>query len=110
MNDKERYEHIVRHYIELCDEVIAFNEETSPNERKTVLKKAIYMDLFQIGEHIGKLSPAVRNKIKPLDVKGIISIRNIIGHGYQQVDPEIIWDTIEKDCPRLIKTLKKLFE
>lgn len=110
MSDKQRFEYILNHYSELCDEVKAYNDENLPSNKAIVIKKAIYMDLFQIGEHINKLSAKTKEHLNPNDVRGIIDVRNIIGHGYEEVDPEIIWDTIDLDCPRLIAKLQELFK
>lgn len=110
MNDKQRYLHILSHYDELEKEYKKMNSETDPFLKETVLKKCVYMDLFQIGEHFNKFSKEVQNQIDPKDVRGIVDIRNKIGHAYYEVDPEIIEDTIVNECPRLISKLKELFE
>ena len=110
MNDKQRYLHILTHYDELVKEYKKMNSETDPFLKETVLKKCVYMDLFQIGEHINRFSEAVKKQINNEDLKGIIDTRNIIGHGYQQVDPDILWDTIDNECPKLISQLKELFK
>jgi uncharacterized protein with HEPN domain len=110
MSDKERYEYILEHYKELCDEADEYrNEVLTPIESKT-LKKAIEMDLFQIGEHVNRLSKDIQKQINKEDLRGIIDTRNIIGHGYQQVDPNILWDTIDYECPKLISQLTELFK
>lgn len=110
MNDKERYKHIVQHYDDLLVEFEKMSKETDLEKKESVWKKCVYMDLFQIGEHFNKLSQDVRHKIGTHDVRGIIDIRNKIGHAYFVVDPEVIEDTIKNECPRLIAKLKELFE
>ena len=110
MNDKERYEHIIRHYNEMLEELKVIKNEKDEKLKELVFTKAVYMDLFQIGEHFNNFSKQLRAKINTKDVRGIVDIRNKIGHAYFAVDPEIIEDTIEKECPRLIGKLKELFE
>ena len=110
MNDKQRYEHILRHYNDLVKEFEEFNNESDGSKRETLWKKCIYMDLFQIGEHFNKLSEDVRQQVGKKDVRGIIDTRNKIGHAYFDVDPVVIEDTIKIECPRLIAKLKELFE
>ena len=68
------------------------------------------MDLFQRGEHFNKFSKQVQSKIDSKEVRGIVDIRNKIGHAYFSVDPDIIEYAIENECPRLIAKLKELFE
>ena len=110
MNDKERYNHIIRHYEELLKEYPKMKEEKDFSTKETLWKKCVYMDLFQIGEHFNKFSKQIQAKIDSKDVRGIVDIRNKIGHAYFSVDPDIIEYAIENECPRLIAKLKELFE
>lgn len=110
MSDKDRYEYILKHYHELKSEAKLYFVELLAPSQAMVLKKAIYMDLFQIGEHINKMSESTKSRLDKNDVRGVIDTRNIIGHGYKDVDPEIIQDTIEESCPKLISRLQELFE
>ena len=110
MNDKERYNHILKHYEELLTEWPLMKKETNPVKKENFWKKCVYMDLFQIGEHFNKFSKSVQEKINLVDVRGIVDIRNKIGHAYFSVDPDIIEYSIENECPRLIAKLKELFE
>lgn len=87
-----------------------YYKDSLSKTKAMVLKKAIYMDLFQIGEHITNMSPEIKKAINQDDVRGIIDTRNIIGHGYKEVDPDVIKDSIEQNCPNLISQLKELFE
>ena len=110
MNDKERYNHILRHYDELVAEYTKFKDECDLQLKESLWKKCVYMDLFQIGEHFNKFSKPLQAKINAKDVRGIVDIRNKIGHAYFSVDPDIIEYAIEIECPRLIAKLKELFE
>ena len=110
MNDKERYKHILKHYEDLLDEYEKMKQATNEDLKASLFKKCIYMDLFQIGEHVNRFSKQLKAQIKKTDVRGIVDIRNKIGHAYFAVDPEIIEDTILNDCPRLIARLNELFE
>ena len=48
MKDKQRFEHILHHYSELCFELKNYEEEADPKRKELIYKKAIYMDLFQM--------------------------------------------------------------
>ncbi len=104
MNDKERLEHIFKNYDELC-----FELKTPLEIDETSLKKAIYMDIFQIGEHVNHLSDELMNKLDQNDVRGVVNIRNYIGHGYTVLKEKYINEVINIHLPRLIEQLKKLF-
>ena len=69
-------------------------------------RDAILMNIAQIGEIAGRLSDECREELCDLPWASIIGTRNIIVHGYVQVDPSIIWNIVEKDVPSLKKRLE----
>ena len=42
--------------------------------------------------------------------KEIIGFRNVIAHGYDVVEDEIIWDSVIRDIPLLLGQLSKIIE
>lgn len=42
--------------------------------------------------------------------RGAISFRNILAHGYDHLDDEIIWGIVEGDLPILIESIQKHLE
>ena len=70
-----------------------------------VIQLAIERELEIIGEALNRLSRMNERRLElniPEYTK-IIGLRNIISHGYDIVDPEIIWDTIIHKVPDLMK-------
>ena len=39
--------------------------------------------------------------------RGAISFRNILAHGYDYIDSEVVWGIIEDDLPDLIRSLER---
>lgn len=39
--------------------------------------------------------------------RGAISFRNILAHGYDHIDHEVVWGIIEDDLPDLIQSIEK---
>ena len=39
--------------------------------------------------------------------RGAISFRNILAHGYDHIENDIVWGIIEDDLPNLIKSIKE---
>lgn len=66
-----------------------------------VYRDALLMNILQIGETANRLSDECREELNDLPWGDIIGTRNIIVHGYMQVDDEIIWNVIEYDVPLL---------
>ena len=97
-SDAARLESILM-YIEDIDEII---QKHSSVEETLADKEGQYvamMCLVQIGETLGKIeSPDLRDK---LPVKLASSLRNIIIHNYEGVDPKIIGLPISESLPKL---------
>lgn len=55
---------------------------------------AILMRLLAIGEEVGHLSKAFSQQHPDLQWYKIVGLRNRIAHGYFEIDPEVIWDTV----------------
>ena len=66
------------------------------------------MDLLQIGENVNHFTEEIQVQLNKKDFIGIIDIRNQVTHGYVQIKEELIWNTIQKDIPRLMEQINSL--
>jgi uncharacterized protein with HEPN domain len=55
-----------------------------------------------IGEAARHLSPAARQQLPGMPWELIIGMRNILIHDYDDIDLNVVWDTITDDLPSLI--------
>jgi uncharacterized protein with HEPN domain len=62
----------------------------------------------QIGENAKNLSTGIKEKYPETHWKGIVGMRNIISHAYQDTDLEMIWITILNEAPLLKGTCEKI--
>lgn len=67
-----------------------------------------------IGEAVRNLPDAVRNLAPEIPWTKMIGMRNVLVHGYFEIDKEVVWDTVCQDI-RLLKSqienlLRKLEE
>ena len=60
-----------------------------------------------IGEAARRLSPAARNLIPEIPWKLLTAMRNILIHDYDDVDLDVVWDTIQRDLPPMTVHLEK---
>src|SRR5438477_9239525 len=51
---------------------------------------------------------SIKHDIEITDSKKIIGMRNIIAHGYNTVEPPVLWATWKKSIPILKKEIEKL--
>ena len=63
-----------------------------------------------VGEAAAHVSTETRNVSPDIPWAQIVSTRNRLIHGYDFVDFDILWKTIEVDLPDLIRALKRLLE
>lgn len=58
-----------------------------------------------IGEAAGRVSEDTRNQQKAVPWKSIIGMRNILIHGYFDIDWEQVWNAVANDLPPLKESL-----
>ncbi len=66
---------------------------------------AIIRQLEVLGEAANKLSPEFTDKNRDLPLRQVVSMRNFLIHGYDEVDLQIVWDTIQENIPNLSHSL-----
>ena len=62
---------------------------------------AVLHQIFLIGEAAARLPEEIRNRTPDVPWEEIIGMRNIIAHGYFEVDLEVPWKTVRLDLPPL---------
>ena len=66
------------------------------------------MSLLQIGELASHLTEEFAQTHADIPWRNIIGLRNVVVHGYGQLDSEIVWATIIDDIPELDLKCKKI--
>ena len=61
-----------------------------------------------IGEAASRVSDTTRQEHPELPWRQMISMRNRLIHGYDELDLTVVWDTIHDDIPPLIALLEPL--
>ncbi len=59
-----------------------------------------------IGEAAAKISKEKREQSAQIPWRAIIGMRNHLIHAYDEIDVDILWDTITNDIPQLIAELE----
>jgi len=106
-----RYDLIrLRHMLNAAEEALDFSSGTSKEDfscdRMATL--AVVKDIEIIGEAAGKVSVETMEKHGGIPWRDIIDMRNRLIHAYYDVDLEVVWDTLRKDLPPLVKTLREI--
>ena len=69
---------------------------------------SVCMSLLQIGELSHHLTSEFIKAHADIPWKNIIGLRNVVVHGYGQLDIETVWTTVIKDIPDLYQKCKLL--
>jgi len=59
---------------------------------EAMLFDAVSMNVLVIGESIGRLPDAMKDQLVGLPWKSIVAVRNLVAHGYPELDARIVWD------------------
>lgn len=72
-------------------------------ETDILLQRAIEREMEIVGEALNRLIRIDEEKIESAipEYRSIIGLRNIIAHGYDVVDPMIVWDVVVNHLPVL---------
>ena len=105
-NDMIRLRHVFDHAKEAID-LIAGKDKTELQHNR-VLELALIRLVEIVVEASAKVSSESQAKYPLIPWPQVICMRNRLIHGYDSVDLDVLWDTIEVDLPPLIAELGKI--
>lgn len=74
-----------------------------------MLRSAVERQFEIIGEAVSQLTKLDMDTVTKIsEYQRIISFRNILVHGYAQVDDKIVWDLLQTKLPDLNRQIKSL--
>lgn len=103
IDDPTRLNHMLQAATEALEFIQGCCRDTLEQDRKLVL--ALVKEIEIIGEAAVQLSPECRERHPQLPWKDIIGMRNRLIHAYQDVDLNILWDTVTLALEPLISEL-----
>lgn len=112
MNELTRFKYELARMYEHCKDIEEFKKRCNFDYDVIVEDKMVYkaclMSLAQIGEHCVRLRKKDNHYLNDIEIpyKSIIAVRNIITHGYSQVDKDIYKDILENDIPNIMKVVE----
>lgn len=74
-----------------------------------LLRQAVERNFETIGEAMGRLAREDPETAKRIgDHERVIAFRNVLIHGYDLVDDELVWDTVQSKVPTLLAETERL--
>ena len=100
----------LQHMLENAEEAISLIKGKTRDELKNerLLELALIRLVEVIGEAAAKISHDEYDNYSTIPWSQVVGMRNRLIHGYEEVDLNILWDTIELDLPVLVEELKKI--
>lgn len=97
--DKGRLLQIVKH----CKRIEEKIKNIDKNEFETNddIREIVCFNIFQVGELAKELSDDLINKYDKILWKQIKGMRDRIGHGYETIDIDIVWNTAKDNVKEL---------
>ena len=99
---------------ECCDNInaamIFFGTDFEEFKKSKIYQDSCAMNILQIGEMAGRLSPEFRKEYSDVPWQNIKGMRNIFAHEYEYMDIRVLWDTIVDDIPTLKEFCNKLLK
>ena len=96
-DDRQRLEDI----IETCSNLEHHVTDRDVLASNPLVQAAAQRWLEVIGEAAARLSPAIREHHRDVAWQEVIGMRNILAHGYFDIDVAIVWQAISRDIPQL---------
>ncbi len=103
---------ILKKIIGYCDDVELLKEKYNCSfesyENDISFQYSCNMCIIQIGELVGRLSYEFIEKYNEIPWHAIKGMRNLHAHDYENVDLEIVWNTLVEDIPYLKEQISKI--
>lgn len=96
--------------IDAARDALAFSAGASRGDFETnrMIAAALMQRLLIIGEAANRISPERRQRHSDVPWRRIITMRNRLIHGYDDINLDILWSTVTEDLPLLIATLERV--
>ena len=106
IRDNERLQHM----LQAIDVIIQNKDRYSYEEviNNPIMYFGFVKHVEIIGEACYKLTKEFRETHPSVDWESIEGMRHVLVHGYYQIRPEQLWDTIQNDIPELRKDIEAL--
>jgi uncharacterized protein with HEPN domain len=110
MREKPRDIERLQHIHTAIDDILEFvgTQTFEDFQMRKMLRHAVYRNLTIIGEAANLLTKEYKAAHPAIEWVKIISMRNVLVHGYYEADDSIVWRTITTDLPLLRKSIELL--
>jgi uncharacterized protein with HEPN domain len=99
------------HIRECCEKILSYTKELGTEWKGSpIVVDAVCRNLEIIGEAASKIDPEVRRFHEEIPWRKIINTRNLLIHAYDQVNPAVLGDIVERDIPELARVVGQMIQ
>ena len=100
----------LRHMLDHSREAVAMarGKRSEDLKRNRMMQLALVRLVEIIGEAATRVSDEGRARHPSVPWQAAIGMRNRLVHGYDQIDLDVLWDTVQDDLPALIGQLERI--
>jgi uncharacterized protein with HEPN domain len=100
----------MRHMLEAANHAVSFVVGKTRNDLDNdyMLTFALVRAVELIGEAASKISKDFQQRFKEIPWRQIVGIRNRLIHGYDQINSDILWETVTVALPPFIQVLERI--
>ena len=80
--------------------------ETFENDEEVM--DAVIHNLTVIGEAANHMPEEITGRHPQIPWRQMVDLRNFTVHAYWNLQPSVIWDTIQKDLPPLVESFRRI--
>lgn len=109
-HDPRKYLHDIISSIENIQTFVGSNDYDTYVSNQ-LIRSAVERQFEIVGEALNRISrhaPELSDQIPKL--RDIVDFRNVLAHGYDIVDHEIVWDILQNHLPELSQICKNILE
>ena len=104
-SDIEVLNSIVKYCNDIDSLMKKYNSSFETYETDISFQYSCNMCIIQIGELVGRLSDEFIEGVKHIPWHAIKGMRNLHAHDYENVDLEIVWNSLTEDIPEKYKKM-----
>ncbi len=101
-----RMRHMLDHAKEAVDLLVG--KEKADLSSNRVLELALVRLVEIVGEAAARMPVEEQSRYPSIPWKEIVGMRNRLVHGYDVIDLDVLWDTVQIDLPQLIAELEHI--
>lgn len=105
-DDQPKLRHMLDHAVEAVEMTRGKTRADLDTDRQLNLALVRLVEI--VGEAAARVSGETRERYPDIPWSEIVSLRNRLIHGYDEVDFDILWEIIQSDLPRLIFRLEEI--